>query len=94
MNDRITLLRLAITTWGENAQIDMCLEEMSELAKALLKWRRYGGDVFMSDKAVLEEIADVQIMLDQMRILFGSTDTYEAVKLERLEKRLNREDIT
>ena len=34
--DRNTLLRLAITTWGESAQIDMCLEEMSELAKALL----------------------------------------------------------
>ena len=41
------------------------------------------------DMAV-EEIADVQIMLDQLRIIFGrSTAEAEEYKLERLKKRLD-----
>ena len=39
-------------------------------------------------KYVLEEIADVQIMLDQMRLIYGDTTEQEAFKLERLRKRL------
>ena len=41
------------------------------------------------DMAV-EEMADVQIMLDQLRIIFGrSTAEAEEYKLERLKKRLD-----
>lgn len=39
-------------------------------------------------EAVREEIADVQIMLDRMRILYGDPVEAENGKLERLEKRL------
>lgn len=39
---------------------------------------------------VVEEMADVQIMLDQLRIIFGrSTAEAEEYKLERLKKRLD-----
>lgn len=48
----------------------------------------YGAPAQM-DMAV-EEMADVQIMLDQLRIIFGrSTAEAEEYKLERLKKRLN-----
>ena len=48
----------------------------------------YGAPAQM-DMAV-EEMADVQIMLDQLRIIFGrSTTEAEEYKLERLKKRLD-----
>lgn len=71
----------------------MCLEEMSELAKALLKIRRPGGDITAELANIREEIADVQIMIDQMRIIYGSdeVDRAEQAKLARLENRLTSE---
>lgn len=83
---RHAILQAAISTFGGNAQIDMCLEEMSKLAKALLKERRYrgGGDYTRLAGDILEEMADVQIMLDQLRLIYGETDRIEEVKLQRL----------
>jgi hypothetical protein len=79
----------------------MLLEEMAELQKAILKLRRLGKHIFedwavknasekidLAVKYVLEEIADVQIMLDQMRLIYGDTAEQEAFKLDRLRKRL------
>ena len=52
-------------------QILMVFEEMAELQKELCKYLRNGE----SDEAVCrvaEELADVEIMLDQMKLLFGT----------------------
>ena len=87
---RAQILREAIGTYGEIAQADMMIEEMSELTKALLKLRRLrpGADVAAARDSIREEMADVQIMLDQMRMIFGTTDKIEVEKLERLKNRL------
>ena len=46
----------------------MAIEEMAELMKALSKARRkFGTEQIVN---VLEEIADVRIMLDQIQIIF------------------------
>jgi len=37
---RPEVLEQAVNTWGKEAQVDMAIEEMSELTKALLKERR------------------------------------------------------
>lgn len=81
-----------IPTYGAPAQMDMAVEEMAELTKALCKVKRVSCAA--EAKAVLEnaveEMADVQIMLDQLRIIFGrSTAEAEEYKLERLKKRLD-----
>lgn len=91
--ERKEILERAIDTYGMQAQVDMCLEEMSELAKALLKMRRGGGDFAEKLASIQEEIADVQIMIDQMRIIFGeeSVERAERAKLTRLENRLASE---
>lgn len=92
--EREQILQAAVQAWGEVAQTDMCIEEMSELTKALLKIRRLPADAMGSEEhcrrfdAVREEIADVQIMLDQMRLYYGDTADVEADKLERLKGRL------
>lgn len=91
--DRKKILERAIDTYGMHTQVDMCLEEMAELSKALLKMRRSGGDIADKLDNIREEIADVQIMIDQMRIIYGADQVYriERAKLDRLEQRLARE---
>lgn len=92
MNKR-ELYNLAIKKYGVNAQIDMCIEEMSELTKALLKHRRAIGD-FQREKKIYadikEEMADVSIMLEQMEGIFGDFTLDKEKKLSRLEKRLSK----
>ena len=40
------------------------------------------------EAAVLEEMADVQIMLNQLALIYGDCTEWEIKKLERLEARL------
>jgi hypothetical protein len=77
----------ALAAWGENAQIDIAIEECAELITALLDRRRGRG----CDNAVAEEIADVEIMLSQLRIMIGKERCFDALcaKWSRLEKRLD-----
>lgn len=83
------ILLRAIIEYGAEAQTDMMIEEMSELTKALLKHRRKESEETLDN--ILEEIADVQIMLDQMKLIHDdgkATDEYRDVKLLRLAARL------
>ena len=73
---------LALTTWGAEAQTFMVMEEMSELQKELCKNVR-GKD---NRDAIAEEIADVEIMLAQMKILHDCSDAVEAFKSAKLER--------
>lgn len=90
--ERRDIMLRAIRCYGETAQIDMAVEEMAELTKALCKVKRAapGATTTAAIANVIEEIADVQIMLDQLRLIFArSTDEVEEDKLRRLLSRLN-----
>ena len=82
------ILTDAIEIYGEDSQIWMTIEEMSELGNALAKYRR--GRVTRED--VCEEIADVAIMMIQLSKIFGPDDIsdYLKSKLDRLDKRLTK----
>ena len=84
------LLVAAIKTYGKEAQTKMVLEEMSELQKEICKaWR--GRDNIGN---IAEEIADVEIMLDQLKLMLDIEEEvgqYRQEKLRRLEQRLWRE---
>lgn len=93
----------AITTYGDDAQIHMMIEEMSELTKALLKHRRAWFDgcqvdyVRECEKAIVEEMADVYIVLLQMIQLFGEPDLFDEFvreKILRLRLRLFADGFT
>lgn len=88
---RNTVLVDAVQTWGAEAQQQMMIEEMSELTKALCKLyrARTEADAEAVIANIREEMADVQIMLDQMKILFGGIEEQESGKLERLASRLS-----
>lgn len=87
------IMRQAIETYGVQAQCDVAVEEMAELTKAIVKIRRVADDYEKTQAALdnlLEEIADVDIMIDQMKIMWGpkQVEEYRKKKLERLERRL------
>ena len=81
------ILCAALEAYGGDAQQKMLLEEMSELQKEICKhWR---GRQNLQE--IAEEMADVQIMLDQMTLFFqngGLQEQYRLKKLERLGDRL------
>ena len=60
----------ALATYGTGAQMIVALEELSELQKELCKVLR--GDVRLN--ALQEEVADVTIMLEQIRQAFDIND--------------------
>lgn len=71
----MALYEQAVEQFGESAQILMAVEEMSELQKALLKYLRFKdheqGDEAEILAAISEERADVEIMLNQLHVIFG-----------------------
>lgn len=67
----------AVAMFGATKQIDIAIEEMAELTQALSKFKR--GKIHN----VEEEIADVEIMIEQLKIIFNA-DKYERFKHDKL----------
>lgn len=77
----------ALNRYGLNSQVFMVFEEMGELQDALAKYIR--GRV--TTEAVITELADVSIMVEQMAQYFGVEDfrIEKERKLDRLAIRLS-----
>lgn len=89
MEDKLKIYYDALNLWGLHSQIDMCIEEMSELIKELLKYKR--GNFNM--EKICEEIADVEITVGQMKMIFNtcqSVEKYTKEKLHRLQERIEK----
>lgn len=85
----LEIYQKALHKWGGDNQTLMMFEEMSELQKELCKHARGENNT----DHIAEEIADVEIMLEQMKILHGcakKVDGWKAYKLDRLEERIGR----
>ena len=74
--------RVAFERFGEPHQLLVAFEEMGELTKAISKAIRYSRDGHKN--AITEEIADVEIMLEQIKMIFGIDDG--DVEMWRLDK--------
>ena len=77
----------AIRAFGSEHQQLIAIEEMSELQKELCKQYRGIG----SRAHIAEEIADVYIMLEQLKAIFECDDAVESwmrLKLSRLNERI------
>lgn len=77
----IAILEGAIKKWGYRLQVIVAIEELSELQKELTKWLRGKS----TNDGLMEEMADVSIMLNQLQLIFGDPTEQEIAKLERLE---------
>lgn len=80
-------LNTIVETYGNDAQEDMAIEECSELIKAILKFRRSDEKTAEMRDAVIDEIADVQIMLTQLEIVFNCVAEVE----DRIDFKINRQ---
>jgi len=74
----------AISFFGERSQITKCCEELAELSVELCKWHNLTEDADI--KHIQEEIADVQIMLDQMVVMFDCRDAVKSIKQSKIER--------
>ena len=91
--DRKKILRNAIKTFGTESQMMMAIEEMAELTKALCKWSRAKTEADLETvmENIVEELADVGIMMEQLTMMFEADDAVTeiaATKLKRLEDRV------
>ncbi len=83
------VLKKALETWGEEPQMLMVVEEMAELAKEILKNINRKKD---NIDAIVEETADVEIMLEQLKENYRidqKVAAYKADKIKLIELRLN-----
>jgi len=75
--NKIRLYRKALKKWGPDGHIVKTIEELCELVIALLGTDR---------QKIYEEMADVEIMLEQLEVNFGCRDMVKLKKLTKLER--------
>lgn len=78
----------ALETWGGTAQMLVAVEEMSELQKEILKNVNRKKD---NRAQIIEETADVLIMLEQLQLYYGikqEVENYMEGKLQMIAGRL------
>jgi NTP pyrophosphatase (non-canonical NTP hydrolase) len=85
---RQAILRAAVEKYGPGAQRLKAIEELSELIRALAR-----AD---DPENIAEEMADVEIMLAQLRIILGNdadVERWKVKKLQRLNRRLHAAEV-
>lgn len=101
MTDTKNIYWSAIETFGYDLQIAVAIEEMAELTKELCKAQRMtfagrgglGDGLIDNYDEIAEEIADVQIVLEELEQLYGAKKEVQKIrqqKLARLEMRIEK----
>lgn len=83
------VLGKAVITYGYVHQTIKAAEELSELLVALNKWLGMSENEDYIRDNIKEECADVEIMLSQLKIIFGDWSDWKHYKMDRLEERIN-----
>jgi len=85
------ILKAAIEKYGLDAQLDMVVEECSELIQAVQKYKR--SRTIETVENILKEGSDVFIMLKQVELIFPNRmvkiQNEVDFKINRLKNRLN-----
>jgi hypothetical protein len=98
---RIRLYKDAIEKWGEDLQLNLVIEESSELIKVVSKLIRSRqlskidpkNAVYVDIDKVVDEIADVKIMLEQLELIFDldlKVEKQIGVKIGKLKNQLKK----
>lgn len=90
--EREKIYMRAVMRYGADAQAVVAIEELSELQKEICKYFR-GRD---NRDQVAEEIADVSIMLEQLKIIFdngGLVEWWIGKKVERLLEKVCKDEV-
>lgn len=97
--DKVQIYKAFSEKHGAEKQIIKAVEELAELQKELCKYLLYNKekDSFSILTNICEEVADVEIMLEQLKIILKNIDgsllpmigSFKNDKLQRMEKTLN-----
>ena len=92
MDDEVEIMRSAIRKNGKAMQTVVAIEEMSELQKELSKFIRGKGN----RDNLIEEVADVLIMVTQIQIMYyipdDEVERIMHLKLNRLKERMEQNE--
>lgn len=90
-------IKIIADHYGYDAQSRQCIEEMAELTQAINKWWRVCGNGQRTEESIaecrynlVEEIADVQIMLYQLGYLLDSRLEVSEIITKKLDRQLER----
>ena len=78
------ILRMAIHKFGDRAQEEMVIEECSELIQAISKKHRG------KEHNIAEEIADVEIMLEQLKIINCCHTEVKNIRINKVKRLFHR----
>ncbi|MCL2814522.1 MAG: hypothetical protein FWD23_07970 [Oscillospiraceae bacterium] len=87
--EEIKIMQTALDRWGINAQVGQTVEECAELIVALQKYINRTPQPETADN-ILDEIADVEMMLAQMRLVLGINDDALRKRIEYKFERLSQ----
>ena len=91
-HERESLYQKTIDTWGREAQVMMFFEETAELQKEVCKY--FFRKESTATTKIEEEIADVEIMIEQLKMMLNvkknTIDEIKHHKLKRLQARLEQ----
>lgn len=86
------IMKKAIDTYGKDMQCMVAIEEMSELIKEISKDKRYANN----KEHIIEEIADVSIMLEQLKIIYAIDESdiqkVHNAKMKRLREKVQNDN--
>ena len=87
--DEVKIMQTCLDRWGLKAQVGQAIEECAELIVALQKYINRKPQANMIEN-ILDEIADVEIMLAQMRLVLDIDDSALRERIEYKLARLSR----
>lgn len=87
--EKIKIYKKIIDAYGTEKQLIQAIEELSELLQALCKWVNGKGEIYEMQDNVAEEIADVSIMIDQLKIIFNNEDEVCKWVAKKVKRTLN-----
>ena len=86
------IFRQSLEKYGKEPQCRQTMEECAELIQAINKFLRYPNDKHYAN--LIEEIADVEIMLYQLKVMFNIDDdqvlAFKVEKAKREQERLEK----
>jgi NTP pyrophosphatase (non-canonical NTP hydrolase) len=91
----MNLYQKVINKWGVETQINILIEEMSELIFAIQKIKRGNKEKYLKRyNNICEEIADVKIMIEQMDYIYDKKkiDYYYNKKILKLKNKLKKQN--
>ena len=84
--NRNSVYNKAIEKFGKSGQFDMAQEEATELALAIRRYNRLGHDAGIDN--LLEEIADTEIMIEQLKLMLPLCSVYKIKDIKK--SKINR----